>query len=159
LLTFLGNVYSKLLDGSPSDVDDRILAWSLVLGDISFDEAKAAAVRHLRTSKFQPVPADIIAAVKAMRPSKHPTAEEAWQEVLPKLNPYQRPEWSSELIREAVKTMGFLQICQSESPSIDRAQFLKIYNNLLERQTVKAENETVLVLAGMIPKMLGGSRQ
>jgi hypothetical protein len=158
-LTLIATVFPKMTDGNEKEVNDRVNVWALLLSDIDYRLAEAAVLRMLRTNRFEPKPADIIAAVKAITPSPHPSAEEAWQEVLSKLNPYQRPEWSSELIREAVKTMGFLQICQSESPSIDRAQFLKIYNNLLERQAVKAENETVLVLAGMMPKMLGGSRQ
>ena len=154
LLMFLGSAYPKLIEGDAKDMVDRTKVWCLVMGDIDYDEAKAAAVKYIRSNHYAPTPADIINLVKAAR-ADVPTAEEAWAEVLRNLNPYRTPQWSHQLIQDAVRTMGFLQLCNSENPSIDRAQFIKIYNNLRDRQHDRQENEVVVRLVGGTVKLIG----
>jgi len=141
-------------EGTKEEKLDRARAWTYIMPDIDFEQAKTAVIKILRTSKFEPKPSEIIEAVKSMTDNT-PSAEQAWQEVIDKLNPYKKPEWSSDLIQEAVKVMGYKQLCGSENPSIDRAQFMKIYNNLRDRRGSEQENAAVIGMLGSKLKLLG----
>jgi len=138
-LTLISSIYPRLAEG---DIDDIINSWNLVLLDIDYATAKTAVVKMIRSDEY-PSPGKIIKAVRSIRNAGIPSAEEAWSEVIKKLDPYKRPEWSHDLIGDAVRCMGYVELCRSENPGMDRAQFLKIYNNLLDRQADRQENEVV----------------
>lgn len=138
-MTLIASIYPRIAEG---DADDIIDSWNLVLLDLDYTTAKTAVVKMLRADEY-PTPGRIIKAVRSIRNAGIPSAEEAWSEVIKKLDPYKRTEWSHEVISEAVKVMGYKSLLMSENPSIDRAQFLKIYNNLLERKADRQENEII----------------
>lgn len=128
------------------DLKTMAQTWSMVMGDLSYQQAQQALVKVLRHSHFWPKPSEIIEMAKSMLPEGIPNAEDAWIEICKNLNPYKRPEWSHPVIEKAVKTMGYMQLCTSENPSIDRAQFLKIYQTLGSREEDRQENEVVVLL-------------
>jgi hypothetical protein len=137
------------------DMKATAMLWQKLLADLTYEQAEAALVKTLFSAKFFPTIAEIREAHKAIVNAGIPTAEEAWKEVLRNLNPYRAPQWSCPIIQDAVRTMGFLQLCNSENPSIDRAQFIKIYNNLRDRQQDRQENEVVVRLVGGTVKLIG----
>jgi hypothetical protein len=156
LWKLMGSFFPKMIECSPQQLEENIKNWAIVMGDIDHAEAEMAVMLLVRSHTYDRLKvADIVKSVKDMRNASIPTAEEAWKEVLRNLNPYRRPEWSCSLIQDAVRTMGFLQLCNSENPSIDRAQFLKIYNNLRDRQQDRQENNVVLQLVGGRVKLIG----
>lgn len=64
--------------------DTDVDAWSLTVGDLPFDDAKVAVVKHYRESREWLMPADVRRAVRAIReerikvrPLPAPTPEEA----------------------------------------------------------------------------------
>jgi len=150
-LTLMATVHPRFGEG---DINEKVGVWSLLLADINYHLAQQAVVKMLRANKYEPKPADIIEAVQSITDTT-PTAEQAWSEVLRQLDPYRTPEWSNKLIQDAVRVMGFRNLCDSESPSIDRAQFIKIYNNLKNRQKNDYENTVVIQLVGGKLKLLG----
>ena len=122
------------------------MAWHLLLADVDYSLANVAVIKMLRGDEY-PSPGRIIKAVKSVWLASIPLAEKAWTEVLVKLDPYKRPEWSHPLIGEAVRCMGYVGLCRSENPGMDRGQFIRIYNNLLDRQADRQENEAVYRIA------------
>ena len=147
-MTLIAKIHPKTVEGLTAEkIRERNEYWAFLLGDISYKQAEAATIKVLRNIRYIPTPADIIAAAREMQVSETP-AELAWIEVQQKLDPYIKPKWSNETISQAVKVLGFRSLCESEKPSIDRAQFIKTYNNLLERQHIYRENEVVLSLTG-----------
>ena len=146
ILTLIANIFPKLADGEKQEFADRIKTWHLLLFDVDYALAQMAVIKMLRGDEY-PSPGRIIKAVKSIQNARIPSAENAWAEVLLKLDPYRRPEWSHKLIGEAVRCMGYVELCRSENPNIDRAQFLKIYNNLLERHMDREENEVICEIA------------
>ena len=147
ILTLIAKIHPKTVEGLTAEkIRERNEYWAFLLGDISYKQAENATIKVLRNIRYVPTPADVIAAVREQ--SSEMPAELAWIEVQQKLDPYITPKWSSDLISQAVKVLGFRALCESEKPSIDRAQFIKTYNNLLERQHIYRENEVVLSLTG-----------
>lgn len=152
-MTLMGTVFPKLTEGN---VEEKVGVWHLLLADLDYQLAQQAVVKMLRHAKYEPKPADIIEVVRSMQQSNIPTAEEAWDEVQRNLDPYRTPEWSHELIGQATRTMGGVRVlCESINPGIDRAQFIKIYNNLLNRKQDQAENIVVVRLVGNTIKLIG----
>jgi len=131
--------------------------WALILGDIDYKTAEMALFSVMRTwtSSFFPPPGLIVEAAHNMR-NTTPAAEIAWQEVTKKLNPYQGPTWSDPLIGEAVRVLGYRNLCSSENPVADRAHFFKVYESLQKRQRADRETETVRRLVQKTTILIGG---
>lgn len=130
-----------------------VTAWSVMLADIDATVAKAAIIKVCRESQFFPSVAQIVSAVRELddRCEQLPTAAEAWEEVrslIEDVGPYRAPHCSSEVVRRAVRAIGWRQLCMGENPEADRAHFLKIYEALRTRRQAETENETALALSG-----------
>ena len=116
--------------------------WYLAaLSSVDYSTANAVAIQLIRKCKFMPVVAEFCEELNNLKKiaAGVPTAEEAWEEVRKNLNYYQRQTYSHPLIRAAVDVMGYRNLCCSENPSIDRAQFIKIYNNTETAERGRAE--------------------
>ena len=129
-------------------------AWSLMLGDLDPVLAKAAIIKVCRESDFFPSVARIVAAAEELDPrnEKLPTAAEAWEEVerlIIQFGPYRAPVYSCDLVRRAVRAIGWLQLCCSENPAADRAHFLKLYESMRSKQKETKEIEQVMKIAGV----------
>ena len=138
-----------IVAGAMPQYQDKELAptaktWAVILGDMDYKTAEAALLVVMRswTSSFFPPPGAIVEAARSMTAAP-PAAEIAWKEVCKKLNPYAAPTWSDPLVGEAVRVLGYRNLCTSENPGVDRAHFLKIYESLVKRQRTERENETV----------------
>ena len=66
-----------------------------------------------------------------------------------------RPPWSSPIIREAVKAIGWWEICNGSNPTATRAQFIKIY----EQYAIKHQKKLVSTMGfeGVNKLALGNS--
>lgn len=92
---------------------ERNLAFAPSTGEI-----RAAATEILRT----------IAGV--------PSSYQAWQEVLRvivEVGSYRTPEFSHPLIADAVRTLGWRNLCLSEDQTSDRFRFIQAYEQLASR--------------------------
>ena len=131
-----------------------VAAWSLMLADLDPVVAKAAVIKVCRESDFFPSVARIVAAAEELDPrnEKLPTAAEAWEEVerlIIHFGPYRAPKYSCDLVRRAVRSIGWLQLCCSETPVADRAHFLKLYESMRSKQKETKEIEQVMKIAGV----------
>jgi hypothetical protein len=113
------------------------------LADISSDELKAAVLHCITQSgrAFAPSIGEIRGAVAELRSfsASVPSSFQAWQEVQKQIlingGDYGKPEWSSPLVEEAVKRMGWRSLRMSEDQTADRARFLQCYEQIVERAT------------------------
>lgn len=140
------------------DPEPIVNAWSLLLGDMPYEIAKAAVMKVCRSSRFFPSVAEIVAAADELDPrsEKLPTAAEAWEEVkrlLSSVGPYiseRRPlVFSCQTVERAARSIGWQQLCNSESPEADRAHFMKIYDSMRTKQRETTELNKALELSGM----------
>jgi hypothetical protein len=113
------------------------------LSDIASDELKAAVLHCITQSgrAFAPSIGEIRGAVAELRSisANVPPSFQAWQEVQRQIlingGDYGKPEWSSPLVEEAVKRMGWRNLRMSEDQTADRARFLQCYEQIVERAT------------------------
>ena len=63
--------------------------------------------------------------------------------------PYRAPKYSCDLVRRAVRAIGWLQLCCSENPAADRAHFLKLYESMRSKHKEQKEIEQVMKIAGV----------
>ena len=129
-------------------------AWSLMLGDLDPQLAKAAIIKVCRESDFFPSVARIVAAARELDPAteKLPTAAEAWEEVsrlVRDCGPYRCPVYSCEPVRRAARAIGWRQLCMGENVEADRAHFLRLYESMRARQAETRELEHIMKLAGV----------
>lgn len=130
------------------DMADTVKLWAIMLGDMPYAVAEAALVKVLVTSRFWPTAAEIRDAAQSLtEQDEYPNAEDAWIEVLRKLNPYAKPQWSNELIKKAVESVGYLTLCHSENITWERSQFMRTYEQYRQRKRDEKVNDDVLQLA------------
>jgi len=116
--------------------------WYELLGDIDFNLAKAAVKKLLLESPYPPSIADIRKrAVEILTPEEEKIdAAEAWGEVERAMRFYgfyreaEALESMSPRVAKVVRWMGWRDICLSEEPGVVRGQFLKMYEQVTERE-------------------------
>ena len=135
-------------------------AWAAIMPDVSFDDGKAAMLLVLRekTIPTLPLPGEILAALKKLHdPDGLPTAAEAWGEVMElarKRGIYTPWAYSNALVQKAVACFGREELCalQTEQVPTARAQFLRIYDSMAQKEKDKKANEEIFKLMPTRPK-------
>ncbi len=141
--------------------------WFSQLQDIPFDVAQAGLQKWVSLNKWSPSIADIREMYTSIVQGELPDWGEAWEEVQKAIRIYghyrveEAMESLSPLTYKVVKRMGFKNICISETPQTERANFRMIYENLAERE--KKDAQIPLQLKQLIgdiqkqnPLLLGG---
>lgn len=117
----------------------RLRDWCDVIGDLHYSLLRAAVIAE--AGREFPPPVGIIRrrAMEIMlesRGDRSPSADEAWREVVTKLRQVGRqefPEWSHPAVEAAVRTIGWIWICDSENMDVLRSHFLRFYGAISER--------------------------
>lgn len=102
------------------------------LVDLPTEPLQRSVLRLVQVSKFFPTVAEIRDEVASLI-CQLPEVGEAWAEVnraILAVGHMRKPEFSHPLIDEAVRQLGWVDICMSETPTSDRAKFFEAYNQL-----------------------------
>jgi len=134
LLAVLAASYPKF------EVDDlKVQVWHEMLGDLDYATANMAVKKLILENTFPPSIAEVrIAAAEIMNPDVM-TAAEAWGEVeraVRTYGSYQETEALASLpprVAKVVRLIGWREICLNEEPGVVRGQFLKMYQQVQER--------------------------
>lgn len=127
--------------------EETIQVYYELLKDIPAEILDAGAKHCMASETFFPSISEWRrAAIDVMaNRNKIPTAAEAWEEIMIEMNrcgnywqylnsPFVRlPKWSHPLIEKIVSVMGYRQMYESENRMADRAHFLRIYADLMDR--------------------------
>lgn len=128
--------------------------WYRELQDIPFAVAEASLRQWVATNKWSPSIAEIRELASTVQSGSIPDWGEGWEQVLMairKFGTYRIPEAMESfdpLTRRCVERLGFRNLCMSENPATDRANFRMIYEQLAERQ--KKESQMSLPLKEII---------
>lgn len=126
-----------------SDSARLVDLWVDIIGHYPKDVLIAAAHKLISESPFIPKVADIANQVKALAMLGVPTAGEAWAELVKAIGRYgwnRQAEGRASLAlrtREACDVLGWQYLCSSENMMADRAHFMKVYENILNRDVNK----------------------
>jgi len=132
-------------------------AWPIYARALSLqmepEEVNAAMLKLLNTVKFFPTIAEIIEARNSIREtaggSGLPDAGAAWEEVIrqAKRNGLERPwTFSCPEVQKALERFGKVELMMVEEKQTNtaRAQFMRIYTEVVQSQKTERENITVL---------------
>lgn len=147
---------------------DSIKVWYQLLKDLPYDLANAAIQRYAITNKFPPSIAEIREqAALLMDGDLINDWATGWNQVMRAIGAY--GQWSEEkalesmdeITRACVKRLGWKELCMSENPVADRANFRMIYEQIQQQK-----KETAALPAGLKQniaeitsnlKMIGGT--
>lgn len=134
-----------------------LVIYAKALAELSLAEIEAAMLKLMRTSRYFPTIAEIFEQAdnvkKFVTKSDKPTAEEAWGEAMEQArkNFVERPwQYSCDEVKLAVKRFGRNELCllTPEGMNTARAQFMKIYNSIIQRQKDNQANKKII---GVLP--------
>lgn len=133
---------------------DAFNIWYQLLQDIDYKIANAAIQKYMLTSKFPPTIADIREQAASVVNGEKPLWSDGWEEVVRAIKNYgsygqkEAMESMSEITRMAVRRMGYIDLCRSENPVADRANFRMIFEQIAERE--QKQNQLPVSLKNLI---------
>jgi hypothetical protein len=114
--------------------------WFRQLMDIPYPVAEATLNKWVATNKWSPSIAEIRELAAEIQNGKLPDWGEAWEETCKAISRYgyYRPKEAlaslSPLTRKTVERLGFTNLCLSENPTADRANFRQCYEIVAKRE-------------------------
>lgn len=135
--------------------------WVEMLADLPYPLAESAVYKILSSSPFPPTISDV--RKKAAESPDEIDAAEAWGEVIRAVRNHgsygekEAMETLSPRARKVITWMGWREICMSEEVGVTRGQFLKMYQQVHERDKQDALLPEGLRLVGGM-KQIGGGR-
>ena len=135
---------------------NSVKVWYQLLKDLPYEVANAAIQKYALTNKFPPTIADLREQVVRMTDNDLvPDWAAGWAQVTRAIGTYGM--WSPEaaiesmdaITRECVKRLGWKELCMSENPTADRANFRMIYEQVQRKKT-----EAAALPAGLKKDML-----
>ena len=115
---------------------ETVAVYVDALDDLDFEETRAAVRDLLLTEDRWPTIAGIRRRVASRAGALAPSPSQVWSEIQQNASTIGRgssPEFSHPAILEAVRAIGWWNICSSSNPETMRAQFLRIYEDTQKR--------------------------
>jgi ribosomal protein L29 len=137
--------------------EPTVAAWARFLGDVTPEEAGTALELLAATRPFPPTIAEVRQAVARLRAPEAAQIlpAEAWAQVrreIARVGVYGEPTELSPLVRRAVETLGWREICLSENPEAVRRQFLEVYE-AYRRRVLEAAAVSPALRARLFPDL------
>jgi len=117
-------------------------AWHVLLGDLSFDIVLSSIKKVLQEQEYPTIPTigKIRKEAVFLSTPHHLPAPKAWALIISAVRRYgysqekEALEDMPELVKEAVKSIGWRDICLSENIDVIRGQFRMAYDRLQQKQ-------------------------
>ncbi len=146
--------------------------WHELLEDLDFNVALAAVKKLILESPYPPAISDVRKrAMEIMTPPEEKIdAAEAWGEVeqaIRYFGSYREVEALASMsprVAKVVRWIGWREICLSEEPGVVRGQFLKMYQQVAEREQKEKllpknlQNEIQKIAGKMNMKVIAGGK-
>ena len=138
---------------------DKGILWEF-LKDLTDEEFSKAIKEIISSTDEINKSTNVVAMIRTKALcGEQKTAGEAWEEVLnlvQRIGSYSYPSYfSSEAVKKSVNAIGWRQICLSETPMVERAHFLKIYETISEREKNKILSKPIKLLISDTTKQIG----
>ena len=119
--------------------------WFRELHDIPFQVAEASLRKWVSTNKWSPSIAEIREMAATVKNGDIPDWGEGWEEVQRAIRKHGMydvkgaMESFTPLTRQTVERLGFRNICVSENPAAERANFRQCYEILAKREQTRQQ--------------------
>lgn len=119
-------------------VDEGTVAiYTRLLADIPVGDLQTVIDQAIAESRFLPSVAELRDRYHALtRTLGQPSASEAWGEVMAQIRAVGyigTPTFSHDVTAQVVRHLGWRDLCASENVVADRAHFMRMYDQLIER--------------------------
>ena len=132
---------------------ETIQAWFALLRDLRPDAWQRAVVAFCQSQAEVYPGTNIVATLRGLAlPETAPASWAAWAEVrqeMQELGPYERPSFSHPRIASVVDALGWRRLCESEDSAIDRAHFIKAY------EQAGQTDRTARLVSHSVPQPIG----
>lgn len=134
VIKVLGDAYPTFQLTSAS-----IEVYVRMLSDLPAELLEKATLDHISRSTFFPTIAELRSAAFDLvdLPNDELHTHEAWQQVqdeIQRAGRHREPVFADPLVAEAVRVLGWHNLCASENPISDRSHFVHLYRSLAERR-------------------------
>lgn len=132
-------ILKQLFVGYPNvEISEGTVAiYIRLLADIPASDLQTIVDQCLAECKFLPTVAELRERHRSLTVNYNQlTAAEAWGLVLSeirRIGSYGSPQFTDGKTSQVVKMMGWRELCASEQPGVDRAQFMRMYEQLAGR--------------------------
>lgn len=132
-------VLKQLFEAYPNNrvTDGTVAMYLRLLQDIPAHELQTVVDQSVATCKFLPTVAELRDTWHALtRTLGTQSAAEAWGDVQRQIRAVGyigKPEFENEITAWVVRSIGWLELCASDKPAVDRAQFMRMYDQHVER--------------------------
>lgn len=122
--------------------EEAMDVWFALLHDLDYQILSKALQKHMLTNKFKPTVAELREIYAGLICPVISDWSEGWEKVSKAIGHYgmyrteEAMESFDEVTREAVKRLGFQNICLSENIVADRARFAEIYQAIQQRKRI-----------------------
>lgn len=122
--------------------EEAMDVWFALLYDLDYKILSKALQEHMLTNKFKPTVAELREIYADLICPAISDWSEGWEKVSRAIGHYgmyrteEAMESLDEVTREAVKRLGFQNICLSENIVADRARFAEIYQAIQQRKRI-----------------------
>lgn len=122
--------------------EEAMDVWFALLYDLDYKILSKALQKHMLTNKFKPTVAELREIYAGLICPVISDWSEGWEQVSKAIGHYgmyrteEAMESFDEVTREAVKRLGFQNICLSENIVADRARFAEIYQAIQQRKRI-----------------------
>lgn len=122
--------------------EEAMDVWFALLHDLDYQILSKALQKHMLTNKFKPTVAELREIYAGLICPVISDWSEGWEQVSKAIGHYgmyrteEAMESFDEVTREAVKRLGFQNICLSENIVADRARFAEIYQAIQQRKRI-----------------------
>ena len=135
----------------PEKTIDAQILWEFVK-DLTDEQYMKAVMDIVATQTDINRATNIIALIRDRALTRAlPTAAEAYGEVqraIVKIGSYGCPQFSIPIIRKTVDSIGWRNLCLSETPGVERGQFMRMYEAFLAREKDNVICEPLKALIG-----------
>lgn len=127
---------------APSFLPDEysVKVWHKFLADLPFDIANLAVQQYIATNRFPPTISDIRESTAGLMAGERKDWSESWKWVCRCISVYGMPNEAKayadmdEYTKEAVKRIGWKNLCMSQNQTADRANYRMIYESVVKEK-------------------------
>lgn len=116
---------------------ETIAVYDRLLSDIPPDDLQTVVDQSIAECKFLPTVAELRERFHALtRTLGQPSASEAWGDVMAQIRAVGyigTPYFANDVTAQVVRHLGWRDLCASENAVADRAHFMRMYDQLVER--------------------------
>jgi hypothetical protein len=111
---------------------ENFAAYTLVLKDVPVNELEVVIKQIMSNpGAFPPSPGDILEMYRRLQHHTNPqVAQQGWESVrraILGVGSRGTPRFRDPIVQRVVQAMGWIELCASEKPGVDRAHFIKFY--------------------------------